>query len=89
VCFTEQSVVQGATFGQGEDHMVTKRRLTLFALQFPMTLLVGALLYFAYSLRVHDNPTVDWVVAIVLALVLDVVITWLNGRDERRRQKTA
>jgi hypothetical protein len=69
--------------------MFTKRRVALFALQFPMTLLIGTLLYFAYSLRVHDQPTVDWVIAILLALGLDVVITWLNGRDERRKQKTA
>ena len=66
--------------------MFTKKRLILFAIQFPITLLVGTLLYFAYSLRFHEEPTVDWAIAVGLALGLDIVITLWNMRDERRHQ---
>lgn len=52
-------------------------------------LLVGALVYFAYSMRVHDQPRVDWIIAIALAVVLDVVVTLLNKRDEARQHKTS
>ena len=67
--------------------MTTKKRLILFAIQFPIMLVVGILLYFAYSMRVHDEPRIDWVVAILLAVALDVAITLLNKRDEKHHQK--
>lgn len=69
--------------------MTSKKRLILFAIQFPIMLLVGALVYFAYSMRVHDQPRVDWIIAIALAVVLDVVVTLLNKRDEARQHKTS
>lgn len=69
--------------------MISKKRFILFAVQFPIMLVVGALLYFAYSMRVHDLPRVDWVIAIALAVVLDVVVTLLNKRDESRQHKTS
>lgn len=68
--------------------MITRRRLYLFALQFPIALIVGALLYFAYSMRVHEQPSIDWLVAVILALLIDVVITLMNKRDEKRHQHT-
>ncbi len=68
--------------------MTAKKRLILFLLQLPITLIVGALLTFGYSVRVHDRPGVDWVVAIILGVLLDVVVTLLNKRDERRHQQT-
>ena len=67
--------------------MTSKKRLILFALQFPITLLVAALLYFAYSLQVHDQPRIDWIVAFIVAVMLDVVITAINRRDERHQHR--
>jgi len=67
--------------------MNSKKRWILFAIQFPMTLLIGVLLYFAYSMQVHDQPNIDWVVAFVLAILLDVVITLINRRDEQHQHK--
>ncbi len=64
--------------------MTSKKRFILFLLQFPVTVLVGILLTFAYSVRFHDRPGVDWVAAIILGILIDVVATLLNKRDERR-----
>ena len=66
--------------------MITKRRFYLFALQLPITLIVGILLYFAYSMRAHEDPHIDWLIALSLGVLLDVVITMLNKRDEKRHQ---
>ncbi len=68
--------------------MVTKRRLYLFAFQLPFTLVVGALLSFGYSMRVHDDPHIDLVAAIVLGIVLDIVITLINKRDEQQHYES-
>jgi hypothetical protein len=72
--------------GKGVQTMTSKKRFILFLFQFPITLLVGILLTFGYSIRVHDQPGVDWPVAITLGIVIDVVMTVLNKRDERRHQ---
>ena len=69
--------------------MITKRRFYLFALQLPITLIVGILLYFAYSMRFHEDPHIDWLIALSLGVLLDVVITMLNKRDEKRHQHIA
>ncbi len=63
--------------------MFTKRRMYLFAFQLPITLVVGVLLYFAYSMRVHEDPHIDWIVAVPLGVVIDILITLLNKRDEK------
>ncbi len=68
--------------------MVTKRRVYLFALQLPLTLVVGALLYFAYSIRAHESPQIDWPIALTIGVVIDIVITLVNKRDERRHQQS-
>ncbi len=66
--------------------MTSRKRLVLFLLQLPITLIVGILLTFGYSIRFHDQPSVDWVVAVILGVVLDIVVTLLNKRDEGRHQ---
>ncbi len=64
--------------------MTANKRYTLFLFQLPIMLLVGILLSFAYSTQVDEQPGIDWLVAIVLALVMDVGVTLLNRRDEKR-----
>jgi hypothetical protein len=66
--------------------MTFKKRFALFLFQLPITLLVGILLSFAYSMRVDDRPEINWAVAIILAIVLDFAITLLNKRDEKRHR---
>ena len=64
--------------------MISKKRVTLFLFQLPITFLVGVLLTFAYSMRVDDRPEIDWAVAVILAVVIDLVVTLLNKRDEKQ-----
>ncbi len=63
--------------------MFTKRRVYLFLLQLPITLIVGIFLYFGYSMRVHEQPQIDWFVAITLGILVDIVLTLINKRDEK------
>ena len=55
------------------------------AVQFPVALLVGILLTFAYSMQVHEHPGVDWSIAIAIAVVFDVGATWLQNRRDKER----
>jgi len=66
--------------------MSSNRRFILFLFQFPITFLVGILVAFGYSVEFDEQPSVDWVVAIVLGIALDGVLTLLNRRDERRHR---
>jgi membrane protein DedA with SNARE-associated domain len=65
--------------------MQSNKRLTFFLLQFPVCLLVGVLLSFAYSMRAHDQPSIDWLVALSLAIGLDVFFTWRNSREQKKQ----
>jgi hypothetical protein len=65
--------------------MFSKKRIMLMAFQFPVALLIGVLLTFAYSMQVHDQPEVNWSIAIALAIVFDVAVTWLQNRHDKER----
>ena len=58
------------------------------AFQFPVALLIGVLLTFAYSMQVHEQPGVNWSFAIAIAVVFDVTATWLQNRDDKKQPKT-
>ncbi len=64
--------------------MDLKKRFILFSVQFPIMLLVGILLSFGYSLKFSDEPGVDWLMAVALAVALWAVVTFVNKRDEHR-----
>jgi hypothetical protein len=65
--------------------MKSNKQFAFFLFQLPVCLLVGVLLSFAYSMRVHDQPSVDWLVALLLAIGLDVLFTWRNSREEKKQ----
>jgi hypothetical protein len=69
--------------------MLFKKILVRYAIQFIPCLVAGVLLTFAYSMRYHEDPGIDWLVAFGLAMVLDLGVTWLNMRQERRQQKAS
>jgi len=69
--------------------MPFKRILIHYAIKFIPCFVAGILLTFAYSLKYHEEPGVDWLVAFGLAIVLDLAITWLNVRQENRQQKAS
>ena len=66
--------------------MTSKKRMIMFAFQFPVTLLLGILFTFAYSMRAHEEPSIDWLVAVLLAIALDIVLTLWNMRDEKKHR---
>ena len=68
--------------------MKSKKRLMMFAFLFPLMLVVGILINLVYSLNYHEFPGIDWPVAILLALVLDLFFTWRYRRDLKDDQKT-
>lgn len=70
---------------KGDLLMFSKKSIMLMAFQFPVTLLVGVLLTFAYSMQIHEHPGVNWPIAIALAIVFDVVATWLQNRHDKER----
>jgi predicted PurR-regulated permease PerM len=55
----------------------------LMAFQFPIALLIGVVLTFAYSMNVHEHPEVNWLIAVAFAIVFDVVVTWLQHRNDK------
>ncbi len=63
--------------------MFSKKRIALMAIQFPVALLIGVLLTFAYSMQVHEHPQVNWSIAIAVAIVFDVSATWLQNRRDK------
>ena len=65
--------------------MKSNKRLIFFLLQFPICLIVGVLLSFAYSMRAHEQPGVNWIVALVLAFVMDILFTWRSLRGEKKQ----
>ena len=65
--------------------MQSNKRLAFFLLQLPICLLVGVLLSFAYSMRAHDQPSIDWPIALLLGIGLDVLFTWRNSREQRKQ----
>jgi hypothetical protein len=69
--------------------MTFKKRLIWFAFQFPITLIVAVGIYFAYSMQVHDQPTIDWVAAVAIAVALDALFTWRHTRHEKHEEKVS
>jgi hypothetical protein len=69
--------------------MSFKKILLHYAIKFVPCFIAGVLLTFAYSLKYHENPGVDWLLAFGMAIVMDLAITWLNIRQERRQQKAS
>jgi hypothetical protein len=63
--------------------MFSRKRIMLMAFQFPVALLIGVLFTFAYSMQVHEHPGVDLPIAIALAIVFDVAVTWLQHRHDK------
>ncbi len=52
---------------------------------FPM-LFVSALINFLFSLNAHDYIQINWLFVILLAIVLDALLIWIqirNGKDKK------
>jgi len=66
-----------------------RKSLIFFSILFPLMLAIGLLVTFAFSLQFHENFRVDWLAAVIIALVLDIFFTWREGRDAKKQKGTA
>jgi hypothetical protein len=62
--------------------MFTKKYIGLFIILFLPMFVVSTLLNFLYSLNVGENNHINWLMVILLAIVLDVFILWMQTRKE-------
>lgn len=62
--------------------MFTKKRIAYFSVLFLPMLIVSTLINLAYSLNAHDYLQVNWPIVILLAIVLDALITLIQTRKE-------
>ena len=65
--------------------MKSNKNFGLFLFQLPVCLLVGVLLSFAYSMQVHDQPSIDWLVAVLVGIGFDVLFTWRDARKQKKQ----
>jgi hypothetical protein len=65
--------------------MITKKSLLFFAFVFPIAFVIGVLVSFSISLQFHEDVQINWFVVFGVAIVLDLIVTWRNNRDEKRQ----
>jgi len=58
--------------------MKLKKVLILLAFLFPISLIIGILASFIYSLNYHESPHVVWPIALSLAVLMTIFFTWYN-----------
>jgi hypothetical protein len=66
--------------------MFTKKHVGYFIVLFLPMLIVSALLNLVYSLNVHDYIQINWLFVILLAVVLDIFITWMHTRKDKETE---
>jgi len=49
-------------------------------------LIVSTLLYFLYTMNAHDYIQMNWLVIILLAALLDSLLTWIFLRKEEEKK---
>ncbi len=64
--------------------MFTKKFTAYFVVLLLPMLVISILLNVAYSLNVHDYIQMNWLFVILLAIVLDVCITWLQTQKDKK-----
>jgi len=64
--------------------MIKKTFTVYFIVLILPMLVVSILLNVAYSLNVHDYIQMNWLFVVLLALVLDVGITWLQTQKDKK-----
>jgi hypothetical protein len=64
--------------------MFSKKYVVYFAVLFIPMLIVSTLINLVYSLQVHEYIQIDWLAVILLAIVIDALITWIQTRGEQK-----
>jgi hypothetical protein len=60
--------------------MSVKRLLAGFVTVFAVTLIVSLIVTFLWNLAVHGALTTDWETSIRFAIVLGIVLSWMDTR---------
>jgi branched-subunit amino acid transport protein len=58
--------------------------LKTFALTFVITFAVAAVVNLLWNLIGHHQAMVEWNIPFTFAIILSVVLTWMNRRESRR-----
>jgi len=64
--------------------MNIKQIFVYFIGLFALIFVVSAIVTFLYSFIVHGIGIVDWETAFCLAIILGIVLTWMNVREKKK-----
>lgn len=56
---------------------------------FALTLVVSSIVTFLYSLIVHRVGIVDWETAFRFAIILGIILTWMNVQEKKKNKRGA
>ena len=63
--------------------MNIKRFASDFVIIFAAALLVNLIVTYLYSLIVHGAGVIDWETAFRTAIILNIVLSWIQKRDKK------
>lgn len=66
--------------------MLKKKLIGYFIVLFLPMLIVSTLINFLYSLNAHDSIQINWLIVIVLAIVLDAFVVWMQTWKEEEKK---
>ena len=66
--------------------MFIKKYIGFFIIMFFPMLFVSALINFLFSLNAHDFIQINWLIVILLAIVLDALIIWIQIRKGKEKK---
>jgi membrane protein DedA with SNARE-associated domain len=61
--------------------MNSKKNFQFFALVFPVAFAIGILVSLSVSLQTQESIEINWLVVVIVAIVLDALLTWRNSRE--------
>ncbi len=66
--------------------MDVKQAVVYFLRIFVLIFVVSAIVTFLYSLVVHKMGVVDWETAFRFAIILGIVLTWINVQEKKKNK---
>jgi hypothetical protein len=67
--------------------MITKRVLVDFVTVFALTLVVSVIVTLFSNLIVHGASTIDWETSIRFAILLGIIVPWIETRRSKDNQQ--
>jgi hypothetical protein len=67
--------------------MKFKQILVYFLGMSVLTFVVSAIVTFLYSLIVHSAGAIDWETAFRFAIILGIILTWMNVQEKKKNKK--